>query len=122
MSIDSGLASVLQATAALFTLVMAHFLFEDERMTVRKTIGLLCGFVGVVVLAARSAGRRSALTMNSRARSRLYWPPCVMPLAERFSRSVIKGKVEPVVVAAIAMLSAALGSAVLMGIGSSRQS
>ena len=52
--IESGIASVLQATAALFTLVIAHFTFADERMTPRKVIGLLCGFVGVVVLAARS--------------------------------------------------------------------
>ncbi len=54
--IESGLASVLQATAALFTLVIAHFSFADERITWGKLSGLLLGFLGVVVLASRSAG------------------------------------------------------------------
>src|SRR5262245_9474489 len=54
--IESGLASVLQGTAALFTLVLAHFTFADERISWRKLAGLLIGFLGVVVLASRSAG------------------------------------------------------------------
>jgi len=53
-SIESGLAALLQATTALFTLVLAHFMFHDERMTVQKVAGLLFGFGGVAVLASRS--------------------------------------------------------------------
>ena len=55
-SIESGLAALLQATSALFTLVVAHFTFADERITPRKVLGLLFGFAGVVVLASRSLG------------------------------------------------------------------
>src|SRR6476660_2893452 len=54
-SIESGLAAVLQATAALFSMVVAHFMFIDERMTPRTLAGLAFGFTGVVVLASRSA-------------------------------------------------------------------
>src|SRR6185295_6133141 len=54
-SIESGLAAVLQATAALFSMVVAHFMFVDERMTLRTLAGLAVGFTGVVVLASRSA-------------------------------------------------------------------
>lgn len=53
-AIDSGLASVLQATAALFAAPVAHFAFTDERLSSRKVIGLGVGFLGVIVLATRS--------------------------------------------------------------------
>ena len=52
-SIESGLAAVLQATAALFTMIVAHFAFADERVTRRTVAGLVVGFAGVVVLASR---------------------------------------------------------------------
>ena len=49
-SIDSGVASILDATVPLFTIVIAHFLLKDDRMTVSKVLALLVGFAGVVVL------------------------------------------------------------------------
>ena len=48
--IDSSLATVLNATVPLFNLVIAHFLLSDERLTLAKIVGLLMGFVGVVIL------------------------------------------------------------------------
>lgn len=59
-SIDSGLATVLNATVPLFSLVIAHFALQDERITGMKLLGLLSGFVGVVVLASRSLGSMEA--------------------------------------------------------------
>ncbi len=53
-SIDSGLATVLNATVPLFSLVIAHFALQDERITPLKVLGLLFGFGGVVVLASRA--------------------------------------------------------------------
>ncbi len=47
--IESGLASVLQGTVALFTLAIAHFAFADERFSARKAAGLVVGFLGGVV-------------------------------------------------------------------------
>jgi drug/metabolite transporter (DMT)-like permease len=117
MHIDSGLASVLQATAALFTLVMAHFLFTDERMTIRKTIGLICGFIGVVVLAARSTSGGTNSGNELAGEIAIVLASLCYAIGGTASRAVIKGRVEPVVVAAIAMMSAALSSALLIGIG-----
>jgi drug/metabolite transporter (DMT)-like permease len=51
--IDSGMASVLNGTVPLFSLTMAHFLLPDDRLTLRKSIGVVLGFLGVVVLATR---------------------------------------------------------------------
>jgi drug/metabolite transporter (DMT)-like permease len=55
-TIDSGLATVLNATMPLFALVTAHFALKDERITLVKVLGLLAGFGGVIVLASRSLG------------------------------------------------------------------
>jgi drug/metabolite transporter (DMT)-like permease len=49
-SIDSGVASILDATVPLFTIVLAHFLLKDDKMSIPKVLGLLVGFGGVVVL------------------------------------------------------------------------
>jgi drug/metabolite transporter (DMT)-like permease len=45
-----GLASILNATTPLFTLVVAHFLTPDERMTGAKSSALLIGLAGVALL------------------------------------------------------------------------
>lgn len=50
--IDSALATVLNGTVPLFTIVIAHLWLTDDRMTRRRIGGLLVGFVGVLVLVA----------------------------------------------------------------------
>src|SRR3546814_7105282 len=54
-TIDSGLASILNATTPLFTFVLAHFLTRDERMTRRGAFGIAVGFLGAVVLVGPGA-------------------------------------------------------------------
>ena len=49
-TIDSAVASILNATVPLFTIVIAHFWLHDDKMTVPKVLGLLIGFGGVVLL------------------------------------------------------------------------
>ena len=49
-TIDSAVASILNATTPLFTIFIAHFVLQDDKMTEQKTLGLLIGFVGTVVL------------------------------------------------------------------------
>ncbi len=49
-SIASGLASILNATTPLFTVLVAHFLTRDEKLTRRKMIGVAFGFVGVAIM------------------------------------------------------------------------
>jgi drug/metabolite transporter (DMT)-like permease len=53
--IASGLASILNATTPLFTVVVAHFLTNDEKMTVAKAVALLAGLAGVAVLIGPAA-------------------------------------------------------------------
>src|SRR5262247_2616201 len=48
--IDSGVAAILNSTSPLFTMVIAHLLTSDDRLTPRKVIGCLIGMLGVVVM------------------------------------------------------------------------
>ena len=49
-SIDSAVASILNATVPIFTLVIAHFFLHDDKMSHQKVLGLLTGFAGIVIL------------------------------------------------------------------------
>jgi len=55
-SIDSAVASILDATVPLFTILIAHYLLGDDKMTLPKVAGLLIGFAGVVVLMSKDIG------------------------------------------------------------------
>lgn len=48
--IASGLASILNATTPLFTLVVAHFFTRDEPLTPGRLLGIAIGFGGVVYM------------------------------------------------------------------------
>jgi drug/metabolite transporter (DMT)-like permease len=48
--IDSGVASILNATTPIFTVLLAHFLTSDERLTLRKIGGVFIGFLGVYIM------------------------------------------------------------------------
>jgi len=53
LSIDSAVASILNATVPLFTVVLAHFFLSDDRITLPRITGLLIGFAGVVLLLGK---------------------------------------------------------------------
>jgi drug/metabolite transporter (DMT)-like permease len=51
-SIDSALASILNATVPLTVIVLAPLFLPDERITVARAAGLAIGFAGVILLVA----------------------------------------------------------------------
>jgi drug/metabolite transporter (DMT)-like permease len=53
--IASGLASILNATTPLFTVIVAHYLTVDERLTGQRLAGVIVGFVGVAVMIGTAA-------------------------------------------------------------------
>ena len=53
--IASGLASILNATTPLFTVIIAGVLLQDERITAKKGVGVIVGFFGVVLMIGPSA-------------------------------------------------------------------
>ncbi len=48
--IDSGLASILQASVPIFNALIAFGFFHDERVTGSRLVGVAIGFVGVAIL------------------------------------------------------------------------
>lgn len=53
--IASGLASILNATTPFFTVIAAHFLTRDERLTRLRLVGISIGFTGVVIMIGHEA-------------------------------------------------------------------
>ena len=48
--IESGLASILNATTPIFSVILAHFLTREERLTGSRITGILVGWLGVAIL------------------------------------------------------------------------
>lgn len=55
--ITSGLASILNATTPIFTVLVAGYCLADERISARKVIGAMLGFAGVSVMIGPAALR-----------------------------------------------------------------
>ena len=53
--IASGLASILNATTPMCTVVAAHFLTRDEKMNAGKLAGVVIGFAGVIAMIGPEA-------------------------------------------------------------------
>lgn len=122
-TVESGLASVLQSTAALFTLVVAHFAFADERINLKKTLGLMCGFIGVVVLAARNWQDGQVITSSLAGQLAIVGASLAYATFTTFSRKILNQqsdpaqRVAPVVVALITLLTAAISTGAMSVIG-----
>ena len=112
--VESGLASVLQATTPIFGLIIAHYAFADERITVRKIIGVLVSFFGVVVLASRawqdgSIEVGSLLGIGAMTLSSFLYAAFTV-----YSRKTIQKQIEPIVIAAGSMTVGALVCGLMM--------
>lgn len=53
--IASGLAAILNATTPLFTVLLAHCLTRDEKLTPARGAGVAIGFVGTIVIIGPGA-------------------------------------------------------------------
>jgi drug/metabolite transporter (DMT)-like permease len=109
LSIQSGLAAVLQSSAALITLVVAHFTFADERITPAKIVGLLVGFFGVVVLFSSELGGENRIEgmLGMVIASACY------AVFTSYGRKIIQGNVAPIVMAGATMMVATIATAPL---------
>lgn len=54
--ITSGLASILNATTPLWSVVVAHLATRDERLTPARALGVVIGFSGVAVMMGGGMG------------------------------------------------------------------
>ena len=59
--IESGLASILNATTPIFSVVLAHFFTREERFTLNRVSGVILGWLGVAVLIGIESLRGSGV-------------------------------------------------------------
>ncbi|MEM8730668.1 MAG: DMT family transporter [Pseudomonadota bacterium] len=67
LTIESGLTAILNATTALFGVLVAAVVFRDERLTRAKVLGVLVGLAGVVV----AIGPAAVLQLDPRSLAQL---------------------------------------------------
>lgn len=100
-----GMAAILNATAPLFGIFLAHLLTHDERLSWTKAAGIVVGISGVAILMGRDvlAGASSDLV----ARLALIAAPLCYVCANIFVRRRLGGY-PPFVIAVMQMLGAVL--------------
>lgn len=99
--IESGLTAILNATTAIFGVIAAAIFFADERMTLRKTVGVSIGFAGVAV--AVGVGNLAGFDASSLAQIAVLGGTVSYALAGVWARYFLGGL--PPQVAAAGMLT-----------------
>ena len=97
-TIASGLASILNATTPLFTVVVAGVLLADERAGALKLAGVAIGFAGVVVMIGTDA--LSGLTTGVWAQLAVLGAALSYAFAGVYGRRFKRLGIDPVVTAA----------------------
>lgn len=105
--IESGLASILNGTTAMFGAVVAGVLLKDEPLTPQKLIGALFGFLGVAIIMGPAA--LSSLDPRNLAQLAVLAAAFSYALASVWGKSFLSS--QPPLMNALGML---VGSTVLM--------
>jgi drug/metabolite transporter (DMT)-like permease len=106
--IDSSLATILNSTVPLFSLVIANFMLPDEKLNQSKVFGLIIGYVGILVLAWRGITENSSLL----GQAMMVGAAISYAGAIIFIRAQLR-HIEPILVAGSTLVIAALVSAPL---------
>lgn len=93
--IESSLASILNATTPIFSVVLAHYLTREERLTINRLAGVLIGWMGVAAMIGIEALRGFGVEVLGQI--------AVLGAALSYAFAAIYGrrfkKIDPVVVA-----------------------
>ena len=107
LTIPSGLAGILNASTAILGVVVAALVFRDERMTLRKGVGVAVGFFGVATALGLSA--LTDLDLTSLSQLALLAATLSYAVSGAFARLTLAGL--PPQIAAAGMLT---GSSLIM--------
>jgi drug/metabolite transporter (DMT)-like permease len=87
--IASGLAGILNAATAVFTVLLVALIFPDERLTGRKAVGVTLGFLGVAT--AVGLHNLAALNFASLGQMAVLGATIAYALSGVFGRIFLKG-------------------------------
>ncbi len=96
-----GMAAILNATAPVFGIFLAHLLTHDEKLSAHKLAGILVGVVGVIILVGYDFAIGSGLDIL--ARLALLAAPLLYVFANIFARKNLSEH-PPFVIALMQML------------------
>ena len=115
--LSSGLTSVFMATVPLYSLVIAHFVFTDERMNPHKAVGILSGFVGILILASNNltAAQDSSVLLAELA---VVAASAMSAATTIYSRQVIRPPVDALVITTGTMIASAIFMLIALLLGS----
>jgi len=101
--IDSAVAAILNSSMPLFTMLIAHFILSDDKITRQRVFALLIGFLGVVVLTIRDLS--GDLRLNLLAQGAMLLAVLFYAGSSVFIRRNTQG-ISPIVQALVPLLSA----------------
>lgn len=104
--IDSGLASVLNATTPLWGVVTAHFLTRDEKATPARIVGVLLGIAGIIVMVGPEA--LGGITGSVLAQLACLAATLSYAFAAIYGRTLSQSTMSPMVVATGQVITAAI--------------
>lgn len=104
--LDSGYASILNATTPLWGVITAHFLTSDEKATPARIIGVLIGMAGIVVMVGPEAMK--GLSNNLLAQLACIISTIFYSFAAIYGRRLSQTELTPMAVATGQTMMAAL--------------
>ncbi len=104
--IESGLASVLNATTPLWGVVTAHFLTRDEKATPARIVGVLLGIMGIIVMVGSDA--LQGMSGSVWAQLACLAATLSYAFAAIYGRTLSQSTMSPMVVATGQVMTAAL--------------
>ena len=110
-TVTAGFAGISMAAVALIVLPLAHFFVPGERLNLRRIVGFLIGFLGVVVLIGPEA-----LTASGTAGETLGRLACVGGAACYAVSSVVMRRLPPIDPVGLSAVTLWIGAAMIVPI------
>jgi drug/metabolite transporter (DMT)-like permease len=104
--IESGLASILNATTPLWGVVTAHFLTRDEKASPARIAGVLLGLAGIIVMVGPDA--LGGMSGSVLAQLACLAATLLYALAAVYGRTLSQSTMTPMVIATGQVMTAAL--------------
>lgn len=104
-------SSIMNSTGAFFGVILAHFLFKNDKLTPRKALGCVLGFLGVLAVNLGGAGLDFEFTLLGEG---FVVIAAFVLAASGIWGKAISQKVDPMVMTGWQL---AIGGAVLLAIG-----
>lgn len=104
-------ASIMNSVGVFFSVILAHFIYANDRVTIRKAVGCLIGFVGVIIVNLTRG--QMGLEFSLLGEGFIIIAALVLSAASIFGKRVSQ-KLDPVVMTAWQLL---LGGIVLTILG-----